>query len=121
MNMATIRMELFVAAPAVETLELSNHHGTIQLPIDGQHVRVPYPWVKRAMELGWALSDPGMPWPPRRGHMCPPEELQPGDRVQLPDGSEIEISAPFNQAVEFPEGLVQHFESLGWTQLAQFA
>jgi hypothetical protein len=41
--------------------------------------------------------------------------------VQLPDGSEIEIDAPFNQVVEFPERLIAHFESLGWTQLAQFA
>jgi hypothetical protein len=52
MNMATIRMELCIASPAVETLELTNQHGTIQLPIEGQHVRVPYPWVKRPWSWG---------------------------------------------------------------------
>jgi len=53
--------------------------------------------------------------------MCAPKELKIGDRVALPDGEAIEITAPFNQAVEIPEQFAAHFEALGWTPLAQFA
>jgi len=73
------------------------------------------------MEQGWAPADPGVHWPPRGGEMCAPKELKIGDRVALPDGEAIEITAPFNQAVEIPEQFAAHFEALGWTPLAQFA
>lgn len=117
--LATQRMESYFVQNQ-KMLVLSNDHGTIELPIEGQHVVVPYPWVRRAMELGWALPSTTN-WPPRPGDMSPPEALKPGDRVQLPDGSEIEIRAPFNQVVEFPERLIATLQKLGWVSLAQFA
>ena len=118
--LATLRMTCFQPV-AVRALQLKGPSGVVELPVDGQDVRVPYPLVRAAVAAGWAHCDPSEVWPPKKGSMSPPEPLAPGDTVALPDGTNLTVAAPFNQVMEIPERFIGHFESKGWHRLAQYA
>ena len=121
-NMATLRFEC-TNSHGVTTLRLQGKRGPVDLPVQGQHVWVPYPLVRQMMRThgGWAISDPGACWPPRRGLLSPPEPLAPGDTVRFPDGTQLVVPAPFNQAIEIPDRFVEHFVAKGWHRLAPYA
>ncbi len=100
------------------TLRLMRSDGPMELPIDGQLVNVPFDLVRSAMTGHWLVPQTE-PWPPRRAWMSPPDPLDVGEVLNLPDGTRLVV--PASQILEIPEQFHQAFEAQGWTALAQFA